>query len=246
MSSINVNDPSKYIDFGKKGLAIVESANPNNGVPTFYQVPGKTLGDVMAMLKIKKMTGRVIAFNQNAEFAGTAIRDLGPVIHEAELIKEGFETLSNVINIRNLKFVPAVRPIPQINFKEADRILLAAKDPVYIYNYSINSGEWVKSINSEQLRELFKDLGYEINEEIEQIIFSGQLDDVELSSGYRLSPKQAEFIQLFANIDANITAGSKHGVFINNFRQIQVFDEFNKSNKVEQISEELEVNAPKI
>jgi hypothetical protein len=221
----------------KTGMAIVESDDKFEHTSAFYRVPGNTLGDVYANLSIRKMSGRIIAFNPNNEHAVSNIYKIGQVIKEAELIEQGFKILTSNITRPDLIFVPSARPEPQFNPYESERLISAAKDPVGFFNHCINtSDEYVSTLNPEQLGQLFFEMGYTINDEIMHMILHLDMQDNATNHELNTENRSAihlEFLKKLANIPSNLAVVTNHGPFVMNARQILIFDEHHQPNEKE-------------
>jgi hypothetical protein len=245
MSIVKVGGGKQNLFKVRKGLAIVESDDNFLNESFFYKVPANQLGDVYVELKVRNMSGRIIAFNANADYSGSNILKIGKSIHEADLVQNGFEILTTQVTKHGLKLITATRPEPIFNAFEADKLLKIIKDPASFYDYAINttntSVATLDDLDDNQIKELFQEVGYKINDEIIELIRTQDFTDIEPSDGKnensKLSLQHTEIMNVFAKIPSNLLAVSKHGCFIKNAKLIIDYDEFHKKNQLNDTDE---------
>lgn len=203
----------------KKGRALFESSTSFGDKPQFFIVPARNEGDAMAALSIRRMLGRIIAFDYNLNTLGSNIYPLTEEkLYASDLIADGW-TIKTTPTLPGLVLVPAERPVPNINTHEAERFYAICGNLNYYYqNYMIDSANDLP-LDTERTIALFKNFDYTIDENMANDILEKKVPDLGGKS-YSNRGEQRDFIHKVLSIPENLNTGLAH-----NADQITLYDQ---------------------
>lgn len=199
--------------------AIVEVSKPGQA-SQFYRVSGNNEMEFRAVLSVRHMNARIIAVNDDQQFRGKVpIALTDQTIEEAKLNSLGFKLIAYPVS-PSLAVIPAKRPEPDIDRDEATKLLTFAADPATYYNHILNTTDTeLRTLNSNQIRELFAHQGYTLSDDVVAMIREQSVPYHGNGDYDKRDPQQQAFMMAIAKNPDNLASK-----LVTNGRLIQLFD----------------------